>query len=402
MLWVGISMMLETQNFIKIAKRENNKKRNYLVVNALQGKHIPVKPSEAFFMFEKLAFKVKEHYQNENILFIGFAETATAIGAAVASSYAAMYENAQNTNIQQISMHPIYARCNSIFYMHTTRETLENVKYIYFSEQHSHATEQRLVRDDIEQIKDKIDRIVFVEDEVTTGNTILNIIDILNKMYPQIKRYAVASLLNGMNDEAIHLYRQREIDLNYIVKTNHENYGQIAEHFAGDGKYFTLEQLKLVNNIQYKTIHTNDYMDSRRIIAIKEYHKNIEKLFWDIEKKVHFKEYKNVLVIGTEEFMYPALVVAQNIEKIGLRVRFHATTRSPIIVSSEERYPLHTRYELESLYDKKRKTFIYDLDRYDCVLVITDAANAKMEGLDTLLAALHISGNEKIYVIQWI
>ena len=38
MLGVGISMMLETQNFIKIAKRENNKKRNYLVVNALQGK----------------------------------------------------------------------------------------------------------------------------------------------------------------------------------------------------------------------------------------------------------------------------------------------------------------------------------------------------------------------------
>ncbi len=29
---------------VRIAKRENNRKRNYLVVNPLQGKHIPVSP----------------------------------------------------------------------------------------------------------------------------------------------------------------------------------------------------------------------------------------------------------------------------------------------------------------------------------------------------------------------
>ncbi len=254
-------MMFETQNFVKIAKRENNKKRNYLVVNALQGKHIPVKPSEAFSMFKELALKIKERYQDEKLLFIGFAETATAIGAAVASY------------------------CDT-WYMHTTRETLENVKYIYFSEQHSHATEQKLVQDDIDKIKDTIDRIIFVEDEVTTGKTILNIIDILNKLYPQIKKYAVASLLNGMNDESIDVYKKRKIDLNYIVKTNHESYTQIAQQYAGDGMYITLDQLKAVGNIQYKMISINGCIDARRMVEIKQYNETIKKLFADIKKEI--------------------------------------------------------------------------------------------------------------------
>ena len=35
------------KDLVKIAKRENNTKRNYLVVDPLQGKHIPVVPSKA-------------------------------------------------------------------------------------------------------------------------------------------------------------------------------------------------------------------------------------------------------------------------------------------------------------------------------------------------------------------
>ena len=47
-------MYLES-DLVRIGKRENNKKRNYLVVNRLQGKHIPVLPSEALSMFDALA-----------------------------------------------------------------------------------------------------------------------------------------------------------------------------------------------------------------------------------------------------------------------------------------------------------------------------------------------------------
>lgn len=41
-------------DLVRIAKRENNTKRGYLVVNPLQGKHIPVSPSKALQLFQEL------------------------------------------------------------------------------------------------------------------------------------------------------------------------------------------------------------------------------------------------------------------------------------------------------------------------------------------------------------
>ena len=75
--------MYKEEDLVRIAKRENNTKRKYLVVNRLQGKHIPVSPKNAFEMFDALAELVKEAYSGEQLLLVGFAETATAIGGGV-------------------------------------------------------------------------------------------------------------------------------------------------------------------------------------------------------------------------------------------------------------------------------------------------------------------------------
>ena len=99
--------------------------------------------------------------------------------------------------------------------------------------------------------------------------------------------------------------------------------------------------------------------------------------------------------------MYPALCLANMLEEEGYSVKSHATTRSPIVVSREAFYPLHSRYQLASLYDGARKTFIYDLDRYGCVIILTDAASVSREGRNSLVQALKSSGNEKIYLVRW-
>ena len=198
---------------IAIAKRENNAKRAYLVVNKLQGKHIPVSPLRAFGMFDLLADKVGAAYTDERMLLVGFAETATAIGARLAV---------------KLDSH----------YIQTTRETYGDVSWLLFSETHSHAVEQKLIRDDIDAIIGRTDRIVFVEDEVTTGNTILNIIKILEEAYPGRVRFAVASLLNGMPPEAEAFYHAKGIGLLYLQKTDHSGYTAIAESYCADGAYF--------------------------------------------------------------------------------------------------------------------------------------------------------------------
>ena len=54
--------MIMNESRIKIAKRYNNKKRKYLLVNELQAKHMPVSPSLAINMMKELGNKLREKY----------------------------------------------------------------------------------------------------------------------------------------------------------------------------------------------------------------------------------------------------------------------------------------------------------------------------------------------------
>ena len=379
-------MNYQQKDLVRIAKRENNTKRSYLVVDPLQGKHVPVEPSKALNLFKSLAEKLQGKYEGERLLLIGFAETATAIGA-------------QATITQGTK------------YIQTTREVIPDARYLFFSEAHSHATEQKLVKDDIDRVINDIDRIVFIEDEVTTGNTIMNIIKIITKEYQKKIKFAVASLLNGMTEESLKIYQDEKIELHYLVKTDHSGYGAVAEQYRCDGLYIcaipenhTHESADIdvqsEKNMREHIISIPGWMNARRFVDAKQYEAACRKLAETVIAETGVKQGERVLVIGTEEFMYPALLTGQEIEKMGCEVRSHSTTRSPIAVSTEEEYPLHCRYELRSLYDPDRKTFIYDLENYDRVIVMTDSALVSLKGLETLTYALRMK-NENITVIRW-
>ena len=394
--------MYTEAELVRIAKRENNTRRKYLVVNRLQGKHIPVSPKEALQMFRSLAELIKEAYPSERLLMVGFAETATAIGAAVAIECQAAY-------------------------MQTTREVIDGVDYLYFSESHSHATEQKLVKTDLDKIIGKTDRIIFIEDEVTTGNTILNIVRLIQKTYAKPVSFAVASILNGMNEEALENYKNLKIPVHYLVKTAHDTYTEIAEQYQADGTCHIctkpqekeVEQQKEVQQ-QIEMQQTKEaqqpievqeisgWINARRLHTADTYKQACEQLWQEIQQKYGYTKYtketetgRRILVLGTEEFMYPALYVGAKLEEAGYTVRMHATTRSPIAVSKEEKYPLHTRYELASLYDKNRTTFVYDLTEYEEVLVLTDAQKQETEGWESLQRALALNQNRQIRGIRW-
>ena len=93
-------------------------------------------------------------------------------------------------------------------------------------------------------------------------------------------------------------------------------------------------------------------------------------------EKVRSRLRGHVLVLGTEECMYPALLLAQAIEAGGsaASVAVHATTRSPIAISPDSGYPITNGYEMSSFYEKDRNTYVYNLQRYDTAIVLSDAA----------------------------
>lgn len=365
--------MYTESELVRIARRENNQKRKYLVINRLQGKHIPVSPKEACGMFDALAGLLKEAYPKESLLLIGFAETATAIGARAAIRLDA-------------------------YYIQTTREQIPGVEYLCFSEAHSHATKQKLIREDVDAFIGKADRIVFIEDEVTTGNTILNIIKILEDLYPFQMRFSVASLLNGMDEEAKGVYADRRIPLHYLIKTDHRHYTKTAESYETNGTYIPAGRMA---EISFESYEAHPAAAVRRGIRGSLYEKACRTMWEQVKEYILPERKEDILIVGTEEFMYPALFLGERLEEHGCSVKCHSTTRSPIAVSKDAFYPLHTRYELSSLYDDGRRTFLYDLRPYDRAIVVTDAPGYLTCGMQSLAAALHDSGNRKIQLVRW-
>ena len=110
---------------------------------------------------------------------------------------------------------------------------------------------------------------------------------------------------------------------------------------------------------------------------------------------------KKILVLGTEEFMFAGIYFGNYLENhTGGEVSFHATTRSPILPSGEENYPVKMRYRLTSFYEENRTTYLYNLETYDYVFVLTDA-KADTSAMAELCDALSQNHCTNITKITW-
>ena len=90
--------------------------------------------------------------------------------------------------------------------------------------------------------------------------------------------------------------------------------------------------------------------------------------------------------------MYIPLMVADLIGCKGINVKFHATTRSPIDVTDSKDTRITSKVKLHSAYDINRDTYLYNLNKYDKVVIITDCDCTK-EFMDDLTSSLVHYGN---------
>lgn len=355
---------------INICKRINNPKRDFLFVNSFQGKHIPVKPSVAFELFDALRMQVANGIKNEEkVVVIGFAETATAIGNYIGRNLA-----------------------NCVYYTQTTREIYDDAEILVeFAEEHSHAPTQ-LIYGSKKQLE-SCDRVVFVEDEISTGKTILNFVKKLREIGINPK-FSVASIVNWQDDSWQAVFNQEEIDAFYVIKGKLKNL---------DSKVKVSEELPNANiDIQPQNTSKifctkNNYVFNERLgfepkkileTEVLEYLLNgLE--FNNPQKK------ESILILGTEEYMYKPLQLAYRIEEYypNKDVYFHATSRSPIATSVDEGYALKCRYKVASAYSPDRDTFVYNLKKYDRIFIVTDG-NLRTDFIFSITQALAAVGND--------
>lgn len=319
---------------ITITKRDGNKKRKYLILNKLQGKYIPVRGSTAIEMFDKLSNEIKQY--EGNIIVIGFAETATAIGARIA------YNLALNPK-------------NNVTYLTTTREICNMEPICEFKEEHSHAVEQILYGD--KKTFENADYIIFAEDEVTTGNTICNCVNRLNLNC----KFIVASLLNCMSDDEILRFNENNISPYWLIKTDKEGFN-------------------LIENNEIIAEKINYPIENPRLgIDILTYHNKINELSEKLIKNIPSNN--KVLILGTEECSYPSIVMASYFEKNGYDAVVESTTRVPTCIEDV----LENRCKIDSLYGD-RNTYIYNLKNYDSAICITDGKKDASDLTETLIS----------------
>ncbi|MGY3845063.1 phosphoribosyltransferase [Streptomyces hydrogenans] len=151
-----------------------NPKRAHLLVSSVLGKHVPQHPSVVYGSGLGLGLRVRELLGAEDAgraVVLGYAETATALGHAVADGL------------------------GTAPYLHSTRRPVPGVTTAGgFEESHSHATSHLLLPEDPELLAGK-GPLVLVDDEFSTGNTVLNTIRGLHERYPR-DRYVVVALVD--------------------------------------------------------------------------------------------------------------------------------------------------------------------------------------------------------------
>lgn len=379
------SSKFQSSDIVSICKRKNNSKRDFLFVNSLQGKHIHVSPIKIFSFYDELVGEIKKSVKaNESIVVIGFAETATAIGHYIAETLP-----------------------NCIYYMQTTRENVPNAKSLLeFSEEHSHATEQTLYGD-IKQLT-QCDRVIFVDDEITTGNTILNFIIEIEKLNLHLK-YGVASLLNWQDEKWSRMFAMRDIETYCVLRGKIQSLSKkVTVEISDESFDYTLHDINLCKSVKILEVKNeiSDYFKERtgfKPYGINDLYKIMScTIIPKLEGLLPAKN-NNVLVLGTEEFMFTPMIIANILMNSSqCDVQFQATTRSPIETSNSKEYVIKHRYPIRSCYDSNRKTYIYNLERYDKVYIITDVipTDAFIKDISVVLTYSGCNINDIVIIIM--
>lgn len=310
-----------------------NPKRGYLFVSKVLGKHIPTRPSKMKEIYSMLGQKVSHKLiVNKPTLVIGFAETATALGHGV---FEALRDE---------------CGVKEIIYIHSTRFSTSQEKFLEFYEEHCHAPSHIIYKPKDEELRDllyDVGNVVLVDDEVSTGKTADNLISEVQHLLPGVRNYILATILSWCQSrehlfESVALYKGK-----FDFSWNYNKEIDSSEVVSEPQEEVMLDEIIPYNFGRY---------------GLNRLHSIIESSI-DIE----FLEGKRVLVLGTAEFMYPPYLFALSLEENGIDVFFQATTRSPANIDGD----IESKLEFKDNYFENIDNFLYNVDdkSYDKIYI---------------------------------
>ena len=292
---------------LDLAVRQNPK-RGFLFVSRVLGKHIPVSPRIVRETHVALAAGLPKDLR-ENTLFIGLAETATALGEGVFYAYR---ERSSFTNSSRDDLH----------FRHTTRYQIHGqTGDLIFQEPHSHATEHRLfgIRE-LETVRD----VVLIDDEISTGTTLLNLSAALKSELPSLERVVLVCLTDwslGNNHD-----QSRFAELGLRVERVSLLRGAFDFRSNPDWKISSVPNVLPNPNNAGETLPQRSARNGASGFDVNLLSEHLNHHVSSLPKNAR------VLVLGLGEYQYAPFIFASKLEmqRTDLEVKFSATTRSPI------------------------------------------------------------------------
>ncbi|MFJ8928157.1 phosphoribosyltransferase [Streptomyces sp. NPDC102364] len=389
-LGVGLTGDRELSGLLGLALRRNPKRAHLLVSNVL-GKHVPQRPSVVWGAGRELGVRVRELLGDEaarRAVVLGYAETATGLGHSVADGLALAT------------------------YLHSTRRPVEGVARAGgFEESHSHATSHLLLPEDPHLLAGD-GPLVLVDDEFSTGNTVLNTIRALHELHAR-EHYVIVALVDmrspGDQGRLEEFARDIGARVDLVVAARgtvqlpdgvlEKGQALVAAHEGGQLPAPRRERAELVrlDDLGWP----RDLPDGGRHGFAPEHRERLEAALPGMAARLapHLGEGR-VLVLGNEELMYAPLRLATELEAAGADVAYSTTTRSPVLAVDDPGYAIRSRLVFpahDAPADGPGDRFAYNVagGGFDTVVVVLDSVGdtVELEGPGGLLeqVAAHAS-----------
>jgi hypothetical protein len=324
------------RSLLGLALRRNPKRAHLLVSNVL-GKHVPQSPAVVYGHGFRLGRKVADLLtpaEARAAVVLGYAETATGLGHAVADGL------------------------GTAPYLHSTRRPVAGVAPAGgFEESHSHATSHLLLPEDPALLAGD-GPLVLVDDEFSTGNTVLNTIRDLHGRHPRA-RYVVVALVDMRSAEDVARMERfaaetgARLDLvaaaSGAVRLPQDvlEKGQrlVAAHEPRPGAGAVPQRPAHVVRVDLRWPHR--LPDGGRHGFTPAHRARLEAALPEMAARMSDAlpaGARRVLVLGFEELMYAPLRLARELEQVAdAEVRFSTTTRSPVLAVDDPGYAIRTR-----------------------------------------------------------
>ncbi|WP_329202157.1 MULTISPECIES: phosphoribosyltransferase [unclassified Streptomyces] len=395
-----------------------NPKRAHLLVSRILGKHVPQSPAAVHAAGYGLGERVRGLLGGEaaDAVVLGYAETATGLGHSVADGL------------------------RDAPYLHSTRRPVPGVEPAGgFEEAHSHATSHLLLPEDPKLLTGS-GPLVLVDDEFSTGNTILNTISDLHARHPR-PRYVVVALVDMRSPadrerlDAFAAGLGARIDLvalacgtvrlpedvlakGQALVEEHETRGAPAE--AGPAAPVRRIGLDWPAGLPDGGRHGFTPAHRARLEAA------LPALAARIDAELAAGpgggadagpgagtaagRPRRVLVLGNEELMYAPLRLARALEESGApagrEVRFSTTTRSPVLAVDDPGYAIRTRLTFpahDDPADGPGERYAYNVAGagFDAVVAVVDSHGDTdaLHAPDGLLARLAAHTGQVLLVV---